>query len=389
MFSDCYRYPLLRLYISALFGIGGAFCMPIHSVWVQSGLCLCLLLSVLAAYLFRHLYPYAMMAAFCAGSLMVAIRVPEGLKTNVYTDNHLVRHSETQVQDHLRRKIESAAPPTVARAFVETVTIGYRHNLLPETRALFRQAGVSHLLAISGYHLSLLLLFAHVLIRFLGRSVWWQWAFNLLSIIPLLYYAAITGMQPSVTRAVLMFAILQVTLVLERAPSLLNTSCLTALLMLIYDPLLITHIGFQLSFMAILGIAVMAIPLMNMLRDAMFERTYRELIFGGDYIRLKRRENICSAIAGTVLVPLSCQLFTLPLTAYHFGTVSLTGFFSNLASSLLVPPLMLTTMVWFMAVMVYGTMPDNTFMDCLLHALWQMIEWGYAALEYTLRLLSF
>ena len=131
--------------------------------------------------------------------------------------------------------------------------LGDNSMLDKEIRDSFTNTGALHVLAVSGLHISIIMqilmavlaVFSGVLSRriaviFLIGIMWW--------------YAAITGLSPSVLRAVIMFTVLSIAQLSGRNYDSLNTLFFTAFVLVLWNPLTVFDIGFQLSFLAMLGI---------------------------------------------------------------------------------------------------------------------------------------
>ncbi len=208
---------------------------------------------------------------------------------------------------------------TAAVATIEALSLGMRDNLDAHTRAAYRTGGVSHLLAISGLHVGIVFGVLNILLwglRLLGS--WGKWASFVIVLTSLWAYALLSGMSPSVVRAVVMFSLVQIGL-LFYGSRLLNTLLIAAFGMLMWNPNYLYDVGFQLSYVAMLGIVVMFIPLMRYLS------------------RRWRMSRVIRMLLGVVLVSLSAQIFTAPLVLYTFGEISLVGLLSNIAVWLTVP----------------------------------------------------
>jgi competence protein ComEC len=190
-----------------------------------------------------------------------------------------------------------------------------------EVRDAFRAAGLSHALAASGFHLSVLLGAVMPLGRRLGRPLRLALAFGAMGLFVLL-----AGPQPSVLRAVLMGAIALV--ILEggwRAkPIGILVASVVALLLVVPGWLL--DVGFQLSVMATAGLMVSARPLEQALRNRL-----PKLVPGW--------------FAGALAVPLAASLWTLPLQLLHFGVVPSYAVPANLVVTPLLTPITLGAMV--------------------------------------------
>lgn len=176
-----------------------------------------------------------------------------------------------------------------------------------ETKQNFVNSGVIHILAVSGLHVGYILLFFIVVF---GR-------FNIhlrsiLSIIGLLCFMIITGIPASVFRATLMSIILIVAFLTGRSTNLLNSIALSAVIILLVKPSEILNPGFQLSYSAVLSIALIYPVIQQMINQASIKNKYYKniLLFIG--------------------VSLSAQIGTLPFTLAYFNKLSLISLFVNL-----------------------------------------------------------
>lgn len=157
-----------------------------------------------------------------------------------------------------RHKLAAAYEPYFDKgqqSLLAALTLGDKTMLDEDTRQLFSNLGVSHVLALSGLHLGILLsLFNMLCLRHLRRThlriiasifiVFAMWAFTFL-----------TGAPLSLLRAVCMFTCMQISICLQRSSaSTLNSLSLAAIILLLADPMSLFDVGFQLSFMAVAGI---------------------------------------------------------------------------------------------------------------------------------------
>ncbi|WP_084147230.1 ComEC/Rec2 family competence protein [Thermonema rossianum] len=192
------------------------------------------------------------------------------------------------------------------------LSLGDKSLLRQDIKQLYADTGASHVLAVSGLHVGILFLLMQWLWQ-PGQRPAWRWLF-LLTTLPLLWgYALLTGASPSVLRASLMFSLFSVASCLNRTTNAYNTLALSAFLLLLWNPLLLFHLSFQLSYLAVLGI-LFFYPRLSKLWQPRF------------LILKKGYELLCVSVAA--------QLTTLPLTLLYFRQFPL----SSLASSLLVVP---------------------------------------------------
>ncbi|MFK7787300.1 MAG: ComEC/Rec2 family competence protein [Crocinitomicaceae bacterium] len=182
-------------------------------------------------------------------------------------------------------------------AIASALVLGDKSLLTTDLRESFGAAGAMHVLAVSGLHIGIIL---EILLFLFGRmpKIFTKKRALILSLLILWTYAAIIGFPPSVVRAALMFSFLSVSRLTSDRSDSLNTLFLSALVMLLYDPLLIYDIGFQLSYLAMIGILTLQKPIASIM-----------------YVRNKWLRKIWE---GTT-VGIAAQLFTFPLTLYYFN----------------------------------------------------------------------
>ena len=212
---------------------------------------------------------------------------------------------------------------TQAHAVLKALIIGDRSRISDETRQAFNQAGVGHLLAISGLHIGIVataafFLFRHLTatIEFLLWRAWTRKAAALLSLLPVAAYGLIAGLSPSTQRAVIMVSIFLMTFLLEREQDPFNTIALAALAILIGDPPALFSISFQLSFTAVFAIVYGLGRLKN--RSP-----------GPQSIRKNWRRRVIGRLVSFFLVSLFAVCGSLPLIAYYFNQISLVGLVAN------------------------------------------------------------
>ena len=236
---------------------------------------------------------------------------------------------------HLARSLESALPEpqsSLARALL----LGQRGQIPGDLTDRFRSTGTSHLLAISGLHVGVLLLLSlGAAGALLGRQ---RQFYLLLPLAAVWFYVLVSGLPPSSVRAAIMGSVLLAAMALGRPRSILPALALAAALMAAWNPQVLTQVSFQLSFAAMVGIVV-ALPLQNRLR----EKITSARIFGsgsGRTILVK----ILGGTAAALLVSLAATLATLPLVALNFDRVPLFGIFVTLLALPSLPFLLMSSL---------------------------------------------
>lgn len=181
-------------------------------------------------------------------------------------------------------------------AIAKALILGDKSLLSPELKKSFSSAGAMHVLAVSGLHVGIIV---ELLIFLLGRfpRVISKKQAMLLTLGIIWIYVAIIGFPASVVRAGFMFSFLVVGRLIGRSASSLNMLLLSGFIMLVINPLWIFDIGFQLSYLAMLGILLYYQPISKLFH------------IGNKWLR--------KVWEGTS-VGLAAQLFTLPFTLYYF-----------------------------------------------------------------------
>ena len=182
-----------------------------------------------------------------------------------------------------------------------------RSEIDSETKLNFINAGVIHILAVSGLHVGYILLFFIVLF---GRFNLFVRSF--LIILGLFLFMLITGVPASVFRATLMATIVIIAILTNRSTNILNSISLSAVIILLYEPLQLFNPGFQLSYAAVLSIALIYPLIKNEIENLLInnETLKKILLFIG--------------------VSLSTQIGTMPFTIYYFNKISMIALLSNL-----------------------------------------------------------
>ena len=225
-------------------------------------------------------------------------------------------YDKVKAVEHGDQKPELDIVTSQAQAVLVALITGQKEGISTETKDNFSKAGLSHILAISGLHMSLLALgfytifvnifnrFAFLLVSGSARKL-----AGLLTLIPLTFYALFAGFSPSTQRALIMTIIFMAALLIEKEKDPLNSLCIAALAILIFDPTALFSISFQLSFSAVLFIILGFVLIYKM-----------ELMPANKWIVF---------LSAMVLTTIFAGLGTAPLVARYFNMVSFIQIFSN------------------------------------------------------------
>lgn len=156
----------------------------------------------------------------------------------------------TWAEGTLHRYITGQRERAIASALVLGVTDGLDNELLDAYSA----TGSMHILAVSGLHISIIYFIVLWILSPLNKMRGGRWWVAFLSLAILWLYGFVTGLSPSVLRAVTMFSFLALARPWMRTTNVFNTLGVSAFLLLCVDPFLLFSVGFQLSYIAVLGI---------------------------------------------------------------------------------------------------------------------------------------
>jgi|GEM_PF-466097 len=184
------------------------------------------------------------------------------------------------------------------RSIVLAMVLGNTTEMTPELTDDFAATGTLHVLAVSGLHVSIICGILLLLLRPVSYLKKGKWIITGTSLVVLWLYAVLTGLSPSVLRAVTMYSFLTIAKPLGLRTNVFNTLASSAFILLIFDPWMIERPGFQLSFLAVTGI-VWVYPRLVM--------AFEPLTKVGYYLW------------STIAMTLSAQLLTLPLSLVLFG----------------------------------------------------------------------
>lgn len=229
-------------------------------------------------------------------------------------------------RDHIRNFLEREASLPSSSIF-QALVLGDQGTIPEDVRESFVTTGIAHLLAISGDHLGIVALLSFSLFLWMMKRSEYllltipvkKWAAGL-TIPCLLLYTFIAGGGISVIRATIMVIIFFLSLVIDRQRHLLHTLGLAALLILLFSPLSLFDVSFQLSFLAVLSILYL-VP-----------RIYRNLKKEELYVRPEAswKQKIVKYVMLSFIVTVVAILGTAPFVALHFNRISLIGFMANL-----------------------------------------------------------
>uniref|UniRef100_UPI00404B9728 ComEC/Rec2 family competence protein n=1 Tax=Fulvivirga sp. TaxID=1931237 RepID=UPI00404B9728 len=209
--------------------------------------------------------------------------------------------------------------------------LGVKDGLNDDIKNAYSASGAMHVLAVSGLHVGIIYLILLFVLKRLQNNSVGRWILFAISIFVLWTYAAVTGFSPSVLRAVTMFTAIALSKAMNRHTNIYNTLAGSALVLLVYDPYLIMSVGFQLSYLAVLGIV------------------YLQPII---YAQFVSANWVVDKIWSITAVAIAAQLATFSLGLLYFHQFPTFFFLSNLvvipgAFGILILGLLVLAVSWF------------------------------------------
>lgn len=160
----------------------------------------------------------------------------------------------SQSRKKLLSILKSAGLENQEYAVASALILGYTDEIDQQTKTAYSSSGALHVLSVSGLHVAIIFLVFDKILLFLlyFKNGKYYKAFLILLILWL--YALLTGLSPSVMRSAAMLSLVVIGKLMNRNASIYNILCGSAFLLLCIDPLMIMEVGFQLSYLAVLGI---------------------------------------------------------------------------------------------------------------------------------------
>lgn len=277
-----------------------------------------------------------------------------------------------------------------ASGILAAALFGNRHFLSRGTAELFRAGGTFHLLVISGLHIAMI---AGVVLWLAQRLSRLRWVQYVLVMAVMWAYSLMVGAQPSVTRAVVMLSIALIGQMIFRASLGANTLAASALVLLAWQPRDLFNPAFQLSFLTVLIIVVLATPIYQRLKQIgewqpsattpypprvpNAVRWFAEVLFWNErefrremaeaHVRFRlqksraarwlnrwRLQPLIAWIAVTLFTTTAVQIGLLPLMLTHFHRASIVSPVANVVEGVLVSVLMLLGAVYLLIEALIG-----------------------------------
>ncbi len=180
--------------------------------------------------------------------------------------------------------------------------LGVRSGLDEEISEAYSATGTVHALAVSGLHVSLIYFIVIFIFGSIKKVTYGKYIFAVVSISIFWFYALVTGFCPSVVRAVTMFSVFLIANISKRNSGIFNTLAFSAFIILCIEPFWLLDIGFQFSFLAVVGIAYIY-PIL--------------------YIWCEPKNTILDKLWSLICISMAAQIAVAPLSIYYFHSFPL------------------------------------------------------------------
>ena len=337
--------PLLPIAACLIGGMVASLYVSISATWLLGALAVAIISTLLL-----HHRPRWQTAGiyFCnvgIGMLLAmrpALPTPQVLQR---AEGHMLDY-RTQLLDTYRQQGISDTDYAILAA----MTMGDKSELTRDVREVYNTTGAGHILALSGLHLGIL----YMLISALTRGVRWRMMSQILTIIAIWAFAMLTGLSSSVVRSATMLTVYGLLSLGYRRGTSVNVLAFTAIVMLVVTPESLWDVGFQMSFLAMLGI-LLFFPLLYELIPPHYLQAHRGL-------RL---------LWSMTLLSLTAQAGVAPLIAFYFHHFS-TYF---LLSNFVVVPCAYVILLGASVLLVTGLAPVAVVLTHTIRSMNSALEW--------------
>jgi competence protein ComEC len=252
---------------------------------------------------------------------------------------NIIYSSLFSFKNKLKSGVDSVMSPPQS-VLLEALFFGDEGNFTDEWKSKFTITGTRHITAVSGMNITII---AALIINLLILMGLWRGQAFYISVVLIILYILMIGAPASAVRAGIMGLIFLTAQHLGRAGSASRAVVFASALMLAVNPLLLRiDVGFQLSFLAVMGLIYLQPFILELLKKIKITEFFQ--------------------LRYTLAATLSAQIFTLPILIYNFGSFSL---ISTVVNILIVPTLSLITILGFLF----------SFITIIFQPLGQLISW--------------
>lgn len=217
--------------------------------------------------------------------------------------------------------------PTNISAVLSALTIGDKTNLSSSFSDNVRSSGVSHVMVVSGLHLSIICQFLMKAFKKLNLS---RKLSAIISIVAIFFVVTLCSFTVSSLRAGFTYLVMLIGIIISRRADAINSLCFSVCVIFILNPFAVANISFQLSFAATLGIILIYPKAIARFKEKIPKRRLYTPLF-----------NLCELLT----VNFAATIATIPIGVYHFGELSLISPITNILISYCVTVVLVLALV--------------------------------------------
>ncbi|WP_341214615.1 ComEC/Rec2 family competence protein [uncultured Wocania sp.] len=229
------------------------------------------------------------------------------LKVN--DDTHTLFGLADNIREHINLKLKPYNFKPNELAIINALLLGQRQDISEEVYTSYTNAGAIHILAVSGLHVGIILIILTLVFKPIERLKHGKLIKTILLVTCLWCFALIAGLSASVTRAVTMFSIVAIAMNLKRPTNIYNTLAISMFVILLFKPLFLFDVGFQLSYLAVFAIVAIDPMLYNLWRP---------------------KNRLLDKYWHTLTITVSAQFGIIPISLFYFHQFPGLFFISNL-----------------------------------------------------------
>ena len=216
-------------------------------------------------------------------------------------------------------------------SIINGILLGDNSEIEEETQERFKISNISHILAVSGMHVSYIIIGINLLFKpSIGKR-----KTKFITIMLLIMYMLITGLSPSVVRASVMGILVMGAGIIHRKNDIWTSIAISLFSILIYNPFFISDIGLQFSYLGTIGIIVFHKNVLKVLKNIKIKDRKWKYRFNRKAILLSNK------VKEILAVTISAQIAIFPLMIYHFNLFGTYFLLSNLLISVIIGPIII------------------------------------------------
>ena len=220
--------------------------------------------------------------------------------------------------------------------------LGYKTDIEEELQENFRNASMAHILAVSGMHVTNIILGVNIILKkLIGKR-----KTNIFCIVILMFYMFITNFSPSIVRAGIMGILLIFSKLIYKKNDIYTSISISLLVILIHNPFLIKNIGLQLSYGGVIGIIGLNKSILNILKNIKINnKRYK-------YKIKPRIQKYLDKIKEVISISISVQIAILPILIYNLNTINIFFLISNLFVSIIIGPIIIIGFLFIIILLI-------------------------------------